>query len=572
MDIYIKFESDKFILKVNKYESIKSIINKYLELKNINDSIENYFLDYNGNYLDNDFSLDKYKIKDNNILNLNKKIKGGTLVNRIIIIIFGIIIGLIPIFILPMGFIPLTASLIKIIVEKSLNTVFKYLVCTLGKITLYSRAKLLLIFLKYTAFALMIYVLITFPLVLFCISLKGQTVLDNPQSLCAPMNAGKTSGLILTIIFFIIYGCFKFGDYFLKFFINIFNMNYYSSIMFNPTLTSLLKGYNRLKYKPFLILPFIGEGIIAYFKGLGLLVKVSDLVLSSVQKLGCKLKFNNGDFLKDVLSRVKSFKTSKKISHTTSSQTSNDDDSLSSNKKIDFGLNDIICQPDIDQCCSPSNYEFIGNALSIFLDNELTSSFLKSNKIYSIFGLIVQSIYGAALDRLGYDTGLYGSLSEQKIYLNRILDEDINKLSDKTKDLINTFLIDGDQSIIPNIKEGLDTNLNIPLNEKKINEVNKLKEKIDNIDEKMIYYSKEEKTAYIVGSNFFKSIFKIIFVNIFCNVVSTAKSSENVINQMGQITEITDMLKAGSSTGLILCVLYIITIIILVICTLFNIL
>ena len=575
MNIYIKYDLDKSIFNTKSYQSIKSIINEYLHLNSIYDNIENYFIDYNGLCLNNDYSLEKYDIENNAVITLNKKIKGGSLKNRILIIVFGVIIGIIPIFVLPLGFIPLTAGLIKVIIEKSINTIFKYLVCTLGKVTLYSRLNVLLFCIKYFIFILMIYVTITFPLIIFCISLKGHTILDNPTSMCKAISVGSTTGLILTCIFLMIYSCFKFGDYILKFFINIFKLTYITNTIINPILQTLMQIYDKLKYLPIKFIPVLGEGLSAYFIVLNLLLNIVNVILSSIQKLGCKLQFNKQDFLKNVMSGVKSLKKKKHGSsvHGSSVHASSEDgssDNNSSKQSNIFGVNNIMCEPDLNQCCAAENYEFIGDSLSSLLDNDVTSDIIKSYKIYPSFVLVVEALYGAGLDRLGYNTGLYGPLYEQKNYLNRILESNSEKLKDITKDLIYTFLTNGDQQLIPKIKNALDTNLNIPIDQSKIDEVNKLKTKIDNLEERMIHYSNKENAAYVVGGSLFKTIFKFIFVNIFCNVVTTAKTSEDVISKMGDLYEMIDMLKAGSSSGLFVSIIYIITVIVIVICSIFN--
>ena len=93
------------------------------------------------------------------------------------------------------------------------------MVCNLGKVTLFSRIGFFLSFIKYVMFTLMIYVLITFPLILFCITLKGHNVLDNPQSMCGAISTGSLVGLILTAIYAMMYIGFRFGDYLIDFFI-----------------------------------------------------------------------------------------------------------------------------------------------------------------------------------------------------------------------------------------------------------------------------------------------------------------------------------------------------------------
>jgi hypothetical protein len=568
MDIYIKYELNKSIFNTKKYQSIKSIIYNYLEINNISDNVENYFLDYNGSYLDDDYSLERYNIERKSILTLNKKIKGGTTRNRILTILFGVLIGLMPIFILPLGFIPLTAGLIKIIVEKSLNTICKYLVCTLGKVTLYSRIKIGLWVLKYTAFLLMIYVLMTFPIIIYCVSIKGHTILDNPKSMCGAINAGSLTGLILTSLFLLIYACFKFGDYFLKLLMSIFKLTYFTNTLINPYLQAGLKIYNKAKYVPIFAIPVLGEIIKPYFSGLTILLKIVNLVLNSVKKIGCQLTFDKKALLKEIQSGGRGHLHKRSHKHKDKHKKSDSNDDSSSNS---FGVNDIICEPDLDQCCSAENYVFIGDSLSFLIDNGFTSSFIKMFKVFPAFVLIIEALYGAGLDRLGYDTGIYGPLYEQKNYLNRILEKNIATLSKSTVDLINTFLNNGDQQLIPKIKNALDTNLDIPVDQKKIDEANKIKLKIDELEERMIYYSRNEGAAYIVGGSLFKTIFKFIFVNVFCNVVTTAKTSEDVITKMGDISEMVDMLKAGSSTGIFICILYLLAIIVLTFCGLFDI-
>jgi len=77
MKIYINYENKKKNINTNNYQSIKSIIYQYLSENNINNDIEDFFIDYKGIHLDIDFSLEKYNILDNYILNLYKKKKGG---------------------------------------------------------------------------------------------------------------------------------------------------------------------------------------------------------------------------------------------------------------------------------------------------------------------------------------------------------------------------------------------------------------------------------------------------------------------------------------------------------------
>jgi hypothetical protein len=81
----------------------------------------------------------------------------------------------------------------------------------------------------------------------------------------------------------------------------------------------------------------------------------------------------------------------------------------------------------------------------------------------------------------------------------------------------------------------------------------------------------DKKESYEKGKTLFKTIFKYLFLNIFCNVVSTAKTSQDIISKSGEISEMIEILKAGSATGIIVAVCYFITFIVLIICGIFNI-
>jgi hypothetical protein len=94
--------------------------------------------------------------------------------------------------------------------------------------------------------------------------------------------------------------------------------------------------------------------------------------------------------------------------------------------------------------------------------------------------------------------------------------------------------------------------------------------KLINVERLMIEYSIENKSKYIQGKSLFKTIFRQVFLNIFCNVLNTSKGTMDIISQAGELVELKDMLKAGTVTGFIMVFLYIIALIILIICGIFN--
>ncbi len=61
-----------------------------------------------------------------------------------------------------------------------------------------------------------------------------------------------------------------------------------------------------------------------------------------------------------------------------------------------------------------------------------------------------------------------------------------------------------------------------------------------------------------------------MFLDIFCNITTTTKTSKDVITEMGEINEITDMLKAGTSTGIYMSLIYFISYIVIFFCGIFN--
>jgi hypothetical protein len=258
MRIFINFNNIKKELNINNYVSIQSIISQYLVENKLINVIDNYFLDYNGSYLNNSYCLEKYNIQEDSILNLNDKIRGGSsffsyVASNPIQVFIAFIIALLPMAILPLGFIPLTSTLIKVIIESSLDGLGKYLVCTLGKTTLYKRLKIFLVIVKYTIFILMIFVIITFPLLILCVTLKGHSIGDNPTSMCGGINAGNTAGLVLTMVFVMIYFGLRVGNYILGFFIKLFGKVNFLDWLFNPFLIWILNLFNQFKY---LKLPF----------------------------------------------------------------------------------------------------------------------------------------------------------------------------------------------------------------------------------------------------------------------------------------------------------------------------
>ena len=583
MKIYIKYNNKKISINTDIYQSIKSIIYYYLEQNNINNDVDNFFLDYNGKYIDSNFSLEKYKIKNNSILNLNKKVKGG---NSFIQyakknpkqVIICILITLLPMIILPMGFVSTISSLITVIINKSMDSIGKYLICKLGKITLFSRIKLIIFIIKYVIFFLMIYVIITLPLLILCVTIKGNSIMDNPKNMCSPLSSGNLAGMILTTLYGMIYVLFRGGNFMFNFIISLFKKVYILNTLFVPLLKSLLGIYNRFKYIPPIMMTF---GILgAYLEFLSMLFIGSEMVLTTISDLGCKTTFTKEAFLSKLSKNVKNYTndaendatdhTSDNATDHTSDNAINDATENIEKKKALFSSDNILCRDEVIKCCDPVNYVSIADILSDALNTGNISKSLRAKGLYSSFVLIIEAFYESALSRINSSINLsnYG-FNDKKIYLRKLLEEKRDVLSNNTKTLIKTFLESGNDELINDIEKTLGTEYE--LDEKdKINKINDIKYKLELLEENMINYSKSDKSKYIPGKSLFKTLFKYIFLNIFCNVVSTANSSHDVIAEMGDINEVIDMTKSSSATGVMIAGIYFITYIVLIICGIFN--
>lgn len=577
MRIFINFNNIKKEININNYVSIKSIINQYLVENKLINIIDNYFLDYNGLYLNDSYSLEKYNIKEDSILNLNDKVRGGSsffsyAVSNPAQVFIAFIIALLPMAILPLGFIPLTSTLIKVIMESSLEGLGKYLVCNLGKTTLYKRMKIFLVIVKYTIFILMIFVIITFPLLTLCVTLKGHSIGDNPTSMCGGINAGNTAGLVLTMVFIMIYVGLRIGNYILGFFIKLFGKVNFLDWLFNPTLIFILNTFNQFKYLPIsaMTLGVVGS----YHIFIMSVMPALQVFLGTVADVGCKSIKDSG-FMKAVESQINNIK--KNLPESVQNITISDNIRDTNNNKLPdiiklnvnqeyniFKTENPMCKEERSKCCSPDNFIEIADNVYNILNNKVLQGKLMELGVFPAFILFTEALYEGAINNMDYNNFNNKSYEEKKMFLRKLMLDETNKLGNETKKLISDFLSSNDESLIPLIEKKIHSNIPQKGNYDKVSE---LKNKINDLEELMI----EKKPGYEKGKSLFKTIFKYLFLNIFCNVVSTANSSQDIIAKVGEIGEMIEMLKAGSATGTIIAVFYFITFIVLIICGIFNI-
>jgi hypothetical protein len=571
MKIFINFNNIKKELNINNYVSIKSVINQYLIENKLINIIDNYFLDYNGSYLDNNYSLEKYNIQENDVLNLNDKVRGGSSFfsyasSNPAQVTIAFIIASLPMLILPMGFIPLTSTLIKVIIESSLEGLGKYLVCTLGKTTLYKRMKIFLVIVKYTIFILMIFVIITFPLLLLCVTLKGHSIKDDPKSMCGGINAGNTAGLVLTIVFIMIYLGFRIGNYILGFFIKLFEKVNILDWLFNPSLIFILNTFNKFKYLPVFVMTF---GLVESYHIFIMTVMPSlQVFLGTISDVGCK-SITESNFMKSVVDKVNIMKKNLPIDQL---ETLNNNPDIPIIAKLNnsnenysiFKTENPMCKEERSKCCDPENFIEIADNVYKILNNKVSQGKLMELGVFPAFILFNEALYEGAIDNMGYDSLSNKNYDEKKIFLRKLLMDETNKLNNETKKLISNFLNTDNEELISTIEEKIAKNIPKEINYAKVAE---LKSKINKLEDLMI----EKKSNYKKGKSLFKTIFKHLFLNIFCNVVTTANSAQDIISKSGEMEEMIDMLKAGSATGTIIAGFYFITFIVLIICGIFNI-
>jgi len=172
MKINVINNNKKYIINVNKYVSINSILYQFY------DNTDDYYIDYNGIYLDKNYSLDKYNIEDDSTIMIHKKLKGGKsqfirfVRNHWILSIFILLIVLLPCILLPIGYIPSYSTMLKVIFDRSIDSISKFLVCKFGKITLVKRIRFVFSIFKFFIFILMIYITITLPITILFLFLK----------------------------------------------------------------------------------------------------------------------------------------------------------------------------------------------------------------------------------------------------------------------------------------------------------------------------------------------------------------------------------------------------------------
>ncbi len=355
----IKNQSNTLNIDIHPYQSFHSIL---FSLDFINeDNFEKYYFTYNNKILDLKFSPDHYNIKENSSIELNYRLEGGGFGSFFklfkkywyyVILIF--LIALAPLGYLPAGLIPITATLLKIVFDQSIEKIGVYLATELGKFSLYNRMKLFTSIIKYIIFILIVYVSLTFPLLLLCFLFKGSLLGESPKHLCSPYNAATITGIILTILYLLIYNSYRSTSKNLDWLKNLFKQNQYTQSTLVPVTETLKKGYDKFKYFSSMRNPMTG----LYFNFLDKTADVVTAMINTLIEFGCEIP-SESKFAKQFTKQINSF--------------------MEQENKEEIKIK--IPTSEDTHCCDPKNYFTIGKIIYNYINKN--EKMLKENEMYS---------------------------------------------------------------------------------------------------------------------------------------------------------------------------------------------
>jgi hypothetical protein len=374
MKLNIIYNNKNIPIHIHKYSSINSLISLF------NTNIDDYYADYNGIYLDKNYSLDKYDIKENSILKINQKIKGGNkLVNSIkkhkgysLLIL---LIVLIPVFLLPNGYLPALSSFFKVIIDKSVGSISRFLICEYGFETLVSRFYFLISIIKFFIFIILIYVTITLPITILFIFINGSEIFDNPKLLCKPVKYGGIAGLAITSIYIFIYAIYRSGNKIFNFIID--NTKNIQSLSFTltPVVTHLRDSFNNNKYSASGLL--ISDAMNIKFLYFDNWSKMVQTTLLSYVNIGCEFNTNK---VKNNLSKYIKSNTDKIIK--------------------EDNINYPQCNENKSmECCSEKNFEKMADILlHDYIEKNDKRDLLIDKNLLSPAIILTTSLYEKALE------------------------------------------------------------------------------------------------------------------------------------------------------------------------------
>ena len=596
MNINIIYKNKKKRIKVQPLESILSIKQKIL---NYDEILENYDIFYSQKKLKNHDYIDKLQIKQNEPLFLYSKKKGGSAVQKMSFYIIGTIIVLLPIIILCLGWIPSFSSMLGVIIEKAFKKIFSYLRCNLGKKTLANRFSWLAMnIIQYIIFGITVYILITVSLVMLESMLNGHNILSNPIGLCEPLSKAQNVASILVVLFFAFYSLFRFGDFFGNIALSICKQSYLLETNISPIISSIMNIYDSFKYTPIYAIPIIGAMIFSYFEIMSVSLDGLNVLIKTISELGCTKIMNKQKFIKSLHSNTMKYATKgKSKTNTTKDEKktqqggiNNENNSIPAylinsekqnelnqmRKELNFE-NDILNECNSQEqspCCQKENMDTIGDALNTALNSPFLNNYIKENKLYNSFVLLISAFWEKSIELNESNIKLQkGPIPDKKIYFKKILNERGDALTPKVKHLINEYLYKTN-SFDSNVNSDklmqyIDADIS-KANFGNMSKIKDIKHKLTQLDQNAKEYANKTGSAYSSGPTFVKMILKYILIEGACNIFNTTNTSIGIIDSMGMMNNVVDTLKAGTSAGVFIALAYIIAVIILIIMHIFN--
>ncbi len=399
--------NSNIILDIHPYQSFNSILHSFSFIND--DNKDKYYFSLNNKTLDLNLSPDYYQLKENDVVHLYYRLEGGGIASFFklfkkhwFIVIVILLIAALPLIYLPLGLIPITASLLKIIFDQSFEKIGVYLATHLGKYSLYNRLKLISSIIKLIIFILIVYVSFTFPLLLLCFVFKGHLITDSPKSMCSPYNAATITGLILTVLYLLIYNSYRSTSQNLDWLKNLFKKNQYTQSTLAPATETLKKGYDKVKYFSAVTNPMTG----LYFRFLDKTSNLATALINSLIEFGCEIP-SEEMFKKKFTEQINNISRTEKEGEIKIKVPSTKD----------------------TECCDPKNYFAIGNLIYDYINkNEKT---LKENEVYTSAILIAI-------------TFLERSLSSEKSNTQKI-----NELLAYLENRLKTFSNENNTSYVP---------------------------------------------------------------------------------------------------------------------------
>ncbi len=511
------------------------------------------------------------------------KMKGGVELSKSYLFYFILfLITLSPIYFMYVGIVPLKAFLSRRILTKALEPLGKYLVCVLGKKTLYSRILLGTSILKYFIFIFAVFVTFTLPLIVLCILMgvlmKHNTLTDSPAKLEGPVKAGYTTGIIFTLIHMVTYFGYRWFDYFADFFIQIFNQSYYTRMVLVPPLESMKRTFDNFKGIG-VITATMGyasdvKGLIA---GLGGAIQSLQGVMKKMLEQGCETV--------GVDEIEESFK--KGLKELKSSELEKFEIKGRDRKKFCFDFNEyldanefektICSRAGNEECCTPSVFYKIASGMYQVLTASSTVAELvkKGLAMFGITGHVITA--NIAFFEEAMESGDPSGIITDGIYLTKsqlMIKDHRDPLKDKRGSTPFIYEEQLEEKISEYTNQGLKVqalydekyrnykeNIVGVLNLKEKITFNEMRNKINELKRMLNDYN----ASYNDDDVIVKYVFKPYFVSNICEVLNGVRATRDFSEDIGGLDNAVDILRSGMFTGRWMILLYLITYLILVI-------